>query len=281
MSDRAALVERLCAASRADAGTPDSGLEWPADLGDAWCFSPELLSLHGTPEHDALDESARRRLGRLEALNFFSLNIHGERSLIAGLAQRLWRAGDEGATPYLHHFLEEENNHMAYFGTFCSRYGRIYPDRTVTFPREYAPGEEDVLFFARVLVFEEIVDVYNRTMADDERLHPLVRSINALHHRDESRHLAFGRYTVRDLYAKHSRAWAEGVAARVRQDMLAFLAATWREYYNPSVYQDAGLADPYGLQRRALAATAERRTRIEAPCLAVLRRAGVLPEVEP
>jgi hypothetical protein len=30
--------------------------------------------------------------------------------------------------------------------------------------------------------------------------------------------------------------------------------STWREYYNPAVYRDAGLADPYGLARLACAA---------------------------
>ena len=279
MSAGAGLVRRLCAASVDEAVAPASQLDWPDSLPeDAWYFTPELISLHGTPEYDGLDERARQRLSRLEALNFFSLNIHGERALIEGLARRLWAPGAEEATPYLHHFLDEENNHLAYFGTFCTRYGRIYPDRKLALPGEAAPGEEDVLFFGRVLVFEEIVDHYNRTMADDERLHPLARRINELHHRDESRHLAFGRWHVRQLFERHAPGWPAEVRQRVREYMADYVEATWREYYNPTVYQDAGLGDPYGLQRRALLATAERRRQIADPCLRVLRKAGLLAE---
>ena len=32
---------------------------------------------------------------------------------------------------------------MVYFGTFCNRYaGKIYPERKLAFPREYAPGDD-------------------------------------------------------------------------------------------------------------------------------------------
>ena len=112
-----------------------------------------------------------KRLSFCETVNFFSLNIHGEKRLIEGLARRLYRRGMEDLTAYLHHFLDEENKHMVYFGGFCTEYaGKVYPDRKVAFPREYAAGEEDFLFFAQVLIFEEIVDVYNVHLATDERL---------------------------------------------------------------------------------------------------------------
>src|SRR5262249_45171347 len=154
------------------------------------------------------------------------------------------------STPYLHHFLDEENEHMTCFGTFCTRYaGKIYPDRKVAVPRECAPGEEDLLFFAKVLVFEEIVDVYNRRLAADGRLHPLVRDINRRHPLDESRHLAFGRRWVAERFAELAATWPREVIERVRGYVSEYILATWREYYNPSVYQDAGLPEPYVLAR--------------------------------
>ena len=276
------LVRTLSAASRRDRSNPED-FDWPESLpDDAWCFSPELLSLAGTEAYDQLDDARRRRLAFFEAVNFFSLNVHGERSLIEGLAARLYR---DDSTPYLHHFLDEENKHMVYFGTFCNRYaGKIYPERKLAFPREYAPGEEDFLFFAKVLVFEEIVDVYNRRMAEDARLHPLLREINRMHHRDESRHLAFGRQVVAELFEKQSPGWSPPVLEGVRAYVAGYLRTTWTEYYNPAVYADAGLPDPYALQRATFDAPSGRRHRQEVagPCVKWLRKAGILAgEPEP
>lgn len=276
----AETVETLCVASRDKALDPYE-LEWPERLDhEQWFLAPELLSLHGTEAGDALDEPARKRLSFFEAVNFFSLNIHGERPLVAGLADRLYRPGSEDVEAYLHHFLDEENDHMVYFGGFCRRYaGKVYPDRKMVVPREYAPGEEDLLFFARVLVFEEIVDVYNVRCARDERLHPLARKIHLLHHLDESRHLVFGRRFVKELFDRHAPSWPRETLAGVREYLAAYVAATWREYYNPSVYADAGLpGDPYEIREKAIAHPAQRahRQAVTAPCLRLLRESGIL-----
>ena len=92
-------------------------------------MSPDLISLHGTRHWDALDEQGRRVLSFFELVNFFSINIHGERMLIEGLAKRLYRKHAETVTPYLHHFLDEENKHMFYFGRFCNQYaGKVYAE---------------------------------------------------------------------------------------------------------------------------------------------------------
>jgi para-aminobenzoate N-oxygenase AurF len=276
------IVDKLCEASRAASDSPYAGFEWPERLPpDAWYFSPELISLAGTEAFLALDEGQRQRLSFCEAVNFFSLNVHGERALLEGLARRLYRRGDEAWTAYLHHFLDEENKHMVYFGTFCTKYaGAVYPDRKLAFPREFAPGEEDFLFFAKVLVFEEIVDVYNKRMARDQRLHALAREINRRHHQDESRHLAFGRRLVRELFERGARQWTPATLGGIRDYLGEYVRATWREYHNPAAYRDAGLADPYGLAREAYEAEPARRRRAEvtATCFKVLTRIGVLEE---
>ncbi|MBW8886562.1 MAG: diiron oxygenase [Fibrobacteres bacterium] len=290
-------LARLCEASEAQAG--EYAIDWPAVLDrEAWFLSPELLSLYGTPAYEALDEGARKRLSFFEAVNFFSLNVHGEKSLVAGLALRLYR-GDRGpaidrigttsptrALPghdaYLHHFLEEENRHMGWFGGFCRRYaGGIYPDKKMALlPVENAAeGEVDFLFFAKVMIFEEIVDAYNARCARDERLHPLARRIHSLHHRDEARHLAFGRRVARDLFAKHAPAWDAAARDRVQGYLLGYLESVWKEYYNPRAYADAGLpGDALALRNQAFdhPAAAARRSAIAGPCLEFLRRHGML-----
>lgn len=280
--DLAVTAARLSASSRRSYQNPYEAISWPESLDRSqWFTSPELISVFGTPMWDELTEDRRRSLSFWEAVNFFSLNIHGEKALIEGLAHRLYRPGLEEVAEYLHHFLDEENKHSVWFATFCLRYaGKIYPDRKVVFPREYAEGEEDLLFFAKVAIFEEIVDRYNVVMGRDERLAALARQINANHHAEETRHLVFGRRIVEHLWQRHSAAWSPELVAGIRSYLSGYLEATWREYYNPDVYRDAGFADPYGTARQAWehpAASAHRRS-LSRSCLRFLTAAGVLEE---
>jgi hypothetical protein len=261
-------VAKLCDASRRKAVDPYTHLDWPEKLDpDQWCTSPELVSLHGTPRWEQLDEAARKRLSFLEAVNFCSINIHGEKVLIEGLAQRLYSTSESAyatSSPYLHHFIDEENKHLVYFGGFCSRYaGKVYPDRKIDFPRKYAPGEDEFLFFARVLVFEEIVDAYNQRNAADDRLAPIARAINHAHHLDESRHLAFGRQIVRELFQSRAPEWSRQTLEGVRKYLSAYFVATWREYYNPDVYTDLDVEDPYELADVAFRDEGQRARRRE------------------
>jgi len=276
------MVKTLCDASKRDYANPYAQLEWPETVNiEDWHMSPELLSLYGTDVYERLTEAERKRLSFYEAVNFFSLNIHGEKPLVEGLAKRLYAKSSRPIDSYLHHFLDEENKHMIYFGEFCMRYaGKLYPDKKLTFPRQYAPGEEDFLFFAKVMIFEEIVDVYNVRMAKDERLTPIARKINYFHHRDETRHLAFGRQLVKELFEQHATAWSPETLRGLRDYLGNYLIATWKEYYNPDVYRDAGLNEPHDVQEAAVAhpRAAAHRKEISAGCVRYLLQHGMLTE---
>lgn len=255
MATLAELTSRLCRVSREQAIDPFSRLDWPETLDRRqWFMSPELVSIHGTQQWDDLSESGRFELSFFELVNFFSINIHGERMLIEGLAKRLYRKHTETVSPYLHHFLDEENKHMFYFGRFCNLYaGKVYPEKRFAVAREYAEGEEEFLFFARVMVFEEMVDIYNRRMAKDDRIAGLAREINWIHHFEEARHLAFGRRLVEELFDAWWDRWPPEVRERAREELAHFIGATWKDYFNPEVYGDAGLDDAYAVRRRVLA----------------------------
>lgn len=276
------MVEKLCELSRTGYLNPHEGVDWPAALDEEeWYASPELISLYGTKVWTNLTEGEKKRLSFYEAVNFFSLNIHGERSLIEGLAHRLYRKSTQEISAYLHHFLDEENRHMAYFGEFCMRYaGKIYADRKVAFGREYAPGEEDFLFFTKVLIFEEIVDAYNQRMAKDVTLATVARQINLLHHLDETRHLAFGRRVVSELFERYSPSWSEETMRGVRAYVGDYFMATWKEYYNPDVYRDAGLESPYELYETAFEspAASHHRRMISQGCVRYLLEHKILEE---
>jgi hypothetical protein len=281
-ADLKSFTARLCQLSRQGGGTPPEIAAWPASLDEAaWFFSPELISLAGTETFARMSVAEQRRLSFFELVNFFSLNIHGERSMIAGLAQRLYAPRNHEITAYLHHFLEEENRHSQYFGEFCLRYaGRVYPDRKLVFAREYAPGEEELLFFAKILVFEEIVDYYNVLQSDDDRLHPLVASIHRMHHRDESRHLAFGRRLTAALFQRYRDGWGPETLAGVRAYLGSYVVATFREYHSFDTYRDARLAEPLRLIERSFNSTgsAARRRAAAKRCTAYLLKTGILTE---
>lgn len=275
-------VDRLATLSRRHYHNPyaEAANAWPDAIAPAesWCTAPELTSLYGTPLWDELAEPARRTLAFFEAVNFFSLNIHGEKALMAGLAARLYRPDLAGIADYLHHFLDEENKHSVYFGGFCRRYARIYRSRQITFPGSpFTAEQDDFLFFAKTMIFEEIVDYYNARQAKDTRLHPMARFINKYHHDEETRHLVFGRRLVSRLWEVCAPAWGEQVREDIREYLRTFIAMAWREYYNPDVYADCGFDDPWDVAELAWQAPPQRSHRRIASgrCLDVLRTAGI------
>lgn len=272
-------VDRLASLSRRNYHNPYEAA-WPqaVDPEGSWYTTPELTSLYGTSVWDGLAEPARRRLSFFEAVNFFSLNIHGEKMLMAGLASRLYRPDLAGIADYLHHFLDEENKHSVYFGGFCRRYARIYRSRQVEFPGSpFTAEQDDFLFFAKTMIFEEIVDYFNARQAKDARLHPLARFINEYHHAEETRHLVFGRRLTARLWEVCAPAWGTEARESIREYLHAFVVMAWREYYNPDVYADSGFDDPWSLAERAWQAAPQQAHRRAAftRCLGVLRAAGV------
>ena len=134
-----AVTARLSALSIAQYTNPYQLFSWPARAADDWpAMSEDLLSLSGHPVVATLTDEQRWRLALLEAVNFFSLNIAGERELMTGLAQRIHRGRAPSLSGYLQHFLQEENAHTVVFSRFCLDYGgMIYAGRQLEFPRRF------------------------------------------------------------------------------------------------------------------------------------------------
>jgi len=280
------LAEKLSELSIANYNNPYLLFEWPENLDeDAWYFTPEYISIYGTSEFEQLTTADQKRLSLLEAVNFFSLNIHGEKSLMRGLTKRLYHNRPKEVSDYLHHFVGEENKHMSLFGKFCNRYlGKVYPSRAYEIPNELGEAEEDFLFFVKVVIFEELVDFYNLNMSDDERLHDLARGINQYHHNDEVRHISFGRTITRNLFNQLKPEWSEEKLFQIQAYILAYIESTWKEYYNPYVYNDMKFENAYALFETAWALDGTRAHRAKAgrKCYKYLLDAGMLiqePEV--
>jgi hypothetical protein len=240
-------------------------------------MSPELVSLYGTSTWEALDDRSRRRLALLDVANLFSLTLHGERPLVQGLCDQMYSRQDDVVTRYMHHFVDEENKHMMLFSDFCHRYvGKVYPYKKLALPRDHAPREEDVRFFVRALIVEELGLYYNAALAVDERVHDVVRAINRLHRTDESRHVAFGWRVLAELVPEVAPRWPEGTLAGLREWVAAYLRHCWADYYNVEVYADAGLPDPLALRKQALAAGREHRRLASRKVVDGLLRLGLL-----
>lgn len=250
------LLDRLSAEAGSDYDNPYTAFAWPPALpGDEYWFSPELLSVHGTEYADELSDEQLCALSRWESVNFCSLNVHGIRDLLIEVMRRVHTPGFEVPSEFFHHLVGEENEHMWLFAGFCLRYGgRIYPDEKLRPPSAGEdPALEDFLVFARILLFEQIVGHYNVRLAADTRLHPTIRRLNRIHHRDESRHIAFGARLVRLLWERLTESGLDEDGRRAAGRQLSqYLRATMASFYNPAAYRDTGLADGSGLRKRLL-----------------------------
>jgi len=242
--------DRLSALSRANFYNAFEAFDWPPSLPleQPW-MSFELLTVAGTPYAERLSRPQLVRLSHCESIHFYTLLMYGERDLVRVVLEHIHGRGYEDLSEYFHHFIEEENKHMWFFSQFCRRYGeKSYPDRSLKFA-EFQGGIAVFVAFAKILIFEEIGDFFNVRMRDDEALPPIVRQLNALHHQDESRHLAMGRSL---LVSHHERLKAEHAPAELRaleHYLKRYMQSILESLYNPAVYRDAGLEDPYGLRR--------------------------------
>lgn len=281
------LATRLTKQSRELHWNVYTEIHWPAQLDrERYCMSPELISLYGTDVWDALDEDQRKRLSFYELANFFSLTLQGERPLVAGLSDRLYSSRvTQAQTDYLHHFIDEENKHMVMFGLFLIKYlGKVYPEKKLAIERRYSKGEEEIAFFCKVMVVEELGDYYNVRMMMDDTIEPTVQRINWIHHRDESRHLGFGRRHLQQLCEKWVPTWSESTRADFARWLTQYLSSSWGDFYNPALYRDAALGDlgPSGYELRKMALShpvcAAHRQKVSKKLINVFLRAGLLPE---
>lgn len=226
---------------------PYKSFEWVDSLPDEqWWMSRDLMSVYGTQKMEQLTEAQLMLLSKWESTNFYSLNIHGIRELMMEVTKRIHSPGFEVPSQFFHHFLGEENEHMWFFAQFCLKYSsKIYPDRMRMDPEVLEPDVESFLVFSRILIFEEIVDYFNIRMGRDTTLHPLIRKINSVHHQDESRHVIFGRQMVEHLHSKLREKYSQERLLELEQYLKRYLLAIIQSLYNPAVYRDAGIADPY------------------------------------
>jgi hypothetical protein len=248
------ILDRLVAMSERDYYNPYRRFDWPDAIDDGWWMTPELMTVHGTKFGATLTEEQLRALSKWESVNFYSLNVHGIRELLTEMIARIHTAEFALTSEYFHHIIGEENEHMWFFATFCLRYaGKVYPNRSMSFAGPDIPEAQHFLIFTRLLIFEELVDVFNQRMGADERLHPTIRQINSVHHQDESRHIAFGRQIVSLLHADLRKRLNVAKLSELETYVKQYMRISVDSLCNPAAFRDADIPDPYAARRAVCA----------------------------
>src|SRR6478736_6702989 len=99
-------------------------------------MAPQLTGLCGTRLWEQLSEAELKRLSLWGLVNFFSLIVNGERLVMEGFNKRLFADTSVDMGEFVHHFVDEENKHIQYFGRFCTQYAHnVYLD-----PNQYLPA---------------------------------------------------------------------------------------------------------------------------------------------
>jgi hypothetical protein len=252
----ARAVRRLTEVSVDDYYNPYRNFQWPESIApEGLWMSRDLLSVYGTSAEGELSREQLVELSRWESINLYSLIAHGIRELLIEVMRRIHMPGYEIPTPYFHHFIGEENEHMWFFAEFCLRYGgRIYPDRRMVFP----PGERSAemnnfIVFSQILIFEQIGDYFNAKMAADEGLPETVREVNRIHHRDESRHIAFGGQLVSALFDEVRRTHSANEIEEVGQYLRGYVDLMIQMLCSRDAYRDAGIPNPVQFRASVMA----------------------------
>ena len=249
------VLGRLVDLSERDYYNPYRLFEWPVALPqDCYWMTPELMVEHGTQVGSTLTEQQLHAVSKWQSINFYSLNVHGIRELLHEIVTRIHTAEFAVPSAYFHHIIGEENEHMWFFAEFCLRYGgKIYPSRSMGLAGPGVPEADHFLVFSRLLIFEELVDVFNQRMARDGRLDPTIRKVNEVHHHDESRHIAFGRQIVAMLYEDLKQRIDDAQLRTLETYLKRYMRSSVDGICEPLVYRDAGVPEPYAVRRRVLA----------------------------
>ncbi|MFG2334007.1 diiron oxygenase [Streptomyces sp. NPDC048604] len=245
------VARRLLQTSAAHSFDPVTDIDWEAPLEEgAWFCVPERLSLYGTPLWEQMDQRQRIELSRHEFASLAGVGSWLELCLIQMLARYLTtRNLKDARTHYALTEMGDETRHITMFGMLhrkldCPEYGppaylrRVFAAGSLAF--------QDLSTFALTLVTEELLDRFQREIARDERVQPLIRRICQIHVIEEARHVSFARTELR-----HAMAHASAPRRAFHRQLTALAASLDVPcLLDPALYRAVGL-DPDEARRQA------------------------------
>lgn len=252
-TDRERTADRLLRSTAARSYDPDLDVDWSAPLVEGAPFMQEhRCSLYGTELWERLSARQRLELGKHEAASVAGTGIWLE-ALLMRMLIKLAYHGDPASRHIQYAYTEigDECRHSLMFARLIERMGTPgYGPH----PRVHRLGTLLPMFtrgpamWGAVLIGEEVTDRFQRELADDERIQPLMRMVNRIHIVEESRHIAFARAEL-----TRTAAGLSGARLAYHRLLLADIAyLVTRSLINPLVYRSVGL-DPREAHRVALA----------------------------
>ena len=259
-ADRERLADRLLRSTAARSYDPELDIDWSAPPQEGKVFLPEHRStLYGTTMWQRLGPGQRRELGKHEAASVAAFGIWLECILMRLLAKLAYE-GDP-ATRHVQYALAEladECRHSTMFARLIEWLGVPYyrPSRRVhALGRLLTATAHGPAMWGAILIGEEITDRYQREMATDDSMQPIVQMVNRIHILEEARHIGFARAELSRSAARLPR--AELPLQRAVLGRAAFIVT--RNLIHPEVYRSVGL-DPAEARRAALANPAHHET---------------------
>lgn len=201
-ASREMFAERLLNGSVKKSYAPVVDVDWDAPLDpDKFFLPPQMVTLYGTPEWDAMTREQQRELSRQQLVNILSAGIWFENILNQALLRGMMHANPtSNATHYMLTELGDETRHMVMFGKAIDRVGGI-PVRPKLHQRIVINSLPFIfrgpMLWAAALVGEEIFDALQRQILDDPDLQPIVQRIMRIHVTEEARHIQFARDGLR------------------------------------------------------------------------------------
>ncbi len=197
------VSKRLLASAARLSRNAMTEIDWSAPLDPTkYGCSPEWSSLYGTSYWDELTEEQRISVTRHEFSSIMCIGIWFE-MILQEMVIRDQYLGAYHSPEFQFALTEvaDECRHSIMFSKASEKLvGRSYKPRPyVGFAGKFfkATAKNEVAY-AGILVAEEVLDVFQRGCMRDERVLPLIRTVNEIHVLEESRHMKFAREQVRD-----------------------------------------------------------------------------------
>ncbi len=199
---REEFSQRLLNGSVKKSYEPIVDIDWDAPLdADKLFLPPQMITLYGTPEWDAMSAEQQRELSRQQLVNMLSAGIWFENILNQALLRGIMHTNPtSNATHYMLTELGDETRHMVMFGKAIDRVGGV-PVRPRLYQRIIINSLPFVfrgpVLWGAALVGEEIFDALQRQILDDPEIQPIVRRLMRIHVTEEARHIQFARDGLR------------------------------------------------------------------------------------